>query len=129
MKENQSLPEIEERIKRAEELIKSDSSAEQCVVVWTKKGNRFSLLNHHIISGSTKEEDAFLKTLAENEDIEIRCAVCMWSDYTIDMMSHHLLESLIGLNPANKETTVILRTVGGFQTKPLRSCLPNRNGL
>lgn len=77
-----------------------------------------------MISGSMEEEDVFLKTLAENEDTEIRCAVCVWKDLTIDMMSHHLLKSLIELNPANKETIVILRTVGGLQTKPLRSCMP-----
>lgn len=131
MEENKSHEhEIEELVKRAEELVKSDSSAEQCVVVRTQKENQYYLFNHHMISGSMEEEDVFLKTLAENQDTEIRCAVCVWKDLTIDMMSHHLLKSLIELNPANKETIVILRTVGGLQTKPLRSCMPpNRNVL
>lgn len=125
MEENKSHEhEIEELVKWAEELVKSDSSAEQCVVVRTQKENQYYLFNHHMISGSVEEEDVFLKMLAENEDTEIRCVVCMWSDYTIDMMSHHLLKSLIELNPANKNTAVILRTVGGLQTKPLRSCMP-----
>lgn len=114
---------------KAEELVKSDSSAEQCVVVWTEKGNLSYLVNHDIISGNTGEEDAFLKTLVENKDAKIRYAVCMWRDLTIDMMSHHLLESLIELDSANKETIVILRTAGGIQTKPLQSCLPNQSAL
>lgn len=124
MKENQSPHELAKLFKQAEELVKSDPTAEQAVVVKTVKGNLLCFLNHDIASGSTKEEDDFVRVLAEKEDTEIRYAVCMWNDLTIDMMSLHLRESLVKLDSYNKETIVILKDAEGFLLKSLKTCLP-----
>ncbi len=124
MIENQHFPKMEAFVKQAEELVKSDPDAEQAVVMWTERGNRFHLVNHDIISGNTYEESAFIKTLTEHGDTKIRYVVCMWKDLTIDMISHHLLESLIRLDSANKETEIILKTAEGLRTKSFAVCLP-----
>ena len=41
MIENQHFPKMEAFVKQAEELVKSDPDAEQAVVMWTERGNRF----------------------------------------------------------------------------------------
>lgn len=112
--------EFEKLMKQAGELAASDPSAEQVVTVLTAKGHIRWFLNHNITSGSTADEAAFIKALAESGDTEMAYTVCMWSDSAIDVPSLHLREQLMELNPSNGETQILLRSGEGFVVKPFR---------
>lgn len=112
--------EFEKLMRQAGELAASDPSAEQVVTVLTAKGNIYWFFNHNVTSGSTVDETAFIRTLAESGDTEITYAVCMWSDSAIDVPSHHLREQLMELNPSNRKTEILLRSGEGFVVKPFR---------
>ncbi len=43
----------------------------------------------------------------------------MWQGGTLDVPSRYLRKSLVKMNPENKRTKVLLRTVGGYTVKTL----------
>lgn len=112
--------EFEKLMEQAGELAAADPSAEQVVAVLTAKGHTRWFFNHNVTSGSTADETAFIKILAESGDTEIAYAVCMWSDSAIDVPSNHLREQLMELNPSNRETQMLLRSGEGFVVKTFR---------
>lgn len=116
--------EFEKLLKQAEELAKSDSSAEQVIAVLTSKGNIFCFCNHDVTFGNTVDEAAFIKILTESGDTEIRHAICMWNDSTLDVPSRHLRDLLVNLNPSNRETEFLLIGGGGFIVKSLKVIMP-----
>lgn len=115
--------EFEKLLKQAKELIMSDPSAEQAVAVQTSEGIVFCFANHDVISGNTADEAAFAKTLSESGDTKIRYAVCMWSDFSLDVPSYHLRNLLAGLNFFNQETEILLRSGEGFIAKSMKFML------
>lgn len=115
-------PEFEKLLNQAKELISSDPSAEQAIAVRTSNCHILSFANHNIVSGETADEEAFIKALAENKDTKILYAVCMWSDFTLDVPSYHLRNMLADLNPSNQEAEFLLNSGEGLIVKPLCSC-------
>ncbi|MDE7298621.1 MAG: hypothetical protein K2N94_07300 [Lachnospiraceae bacterium] len=108
---------------QARELLSSDPSAEQAVAVLTSGERIFCFANHDVTSGSTADEAAFVRTLAESGDTEIRAAVCMWSDSALDVPSHHLRKLLADLNPSNLEAGFLLNGGECSIVKPLKILL------
>ncbi|MCM1537228.1 MAG: hypothetical protein NC254_02380 [bacterium] len=119
-----AILQFEKLVKQAEELIRSDLSAEQAVAVWTSKGNIFSFANHSIMSGNVEDENNFVKILEKSGDKEIKYVVCMWNDTTFDIPSCHLRNLLIELNSSNLETEILLKNGEGFQAKSLKMLIP-----
>lgn len=117
-------PEFEKLLHQAKELISSDPSAEQVIAVLTSGGHVLSFANHNIVSGETADEEAFIKTLAESKDTEIRYAICMWNDSTLDVPSRHLQNLLLDLSPANQKAEFLLSSSENFNVKPLCSMSP-----
>lgn len=111
---------FEKLVKQAEELIRSDLSAEQAVAVLTAKGNVFCFANHHVMSGNTEDEIAFCENLKKNGDTQITHAVCIWNDFTFDVMSRHLRDLLTECNSSNVEAEILLKGEEGFQIKKSR---------
>ncbi len=70
------------------------------------------------------DEEAFCKDLAESGDTKIRCALCMWNDFTLDVPSCRLRELLLGLNPENRETQFLIKRRGGLRVQE-KSVLQN----
>lgn len=115
------LHEFEKLLKQAQKLIKSDSSAEQAVVVLTSKGTMFSFINKNITSGNVEAEISFVRKLEENKDIEIRYIICMWGDASLDVPSCHLRNMLAELDVSNQNTEILLKSGEGFQVKSMKA--------
>lgn len=119
--------EFEKIVELAEELVKSNPSAQQVFTVLTAKGSVRWFVNHDVDSGSVADEAAFVRNLVESGDTKIRYAVCMWSDYTLDVPSHHLRELLTEIDSLNRETQFLLKGAEGFSVKALKTmCPPKR---
>lgn len=110
---------FEKLLKKAEELVVSSASVQQAIAVLTSGGRIFCCVNHDIVAGNYADETAFMKTLAENKDTEIRYSVCMWSDFTLDIPSWHLRDLLVKLNPSNRKAEFLLRGGEGFVVRAL----------
>ena len=123
MSMNKVPAEFEKLRKRARELLSSDPAAEQAVAVLTSGGRILCFANHDVTSGSTADEAAFVRTLAESGDTEIRAAVCMWSDSALDVPSQHLRKLLADLNPSSLEAGFLLNSGEGFVVRPLKILL------
>lgn len=103
-------PEFEKLLQRAEELLASDPSVQQVIVVLTSGGRIFCCMNHDIISGNDTDETAFVNMLAKNDDTKIRYSICMWNDSALDIPSQHLRNLLVELNPLNRKAEFLLRS-------------------
>lgn len=79
----------------------------------TLQGQPFVFANRGAVYGNPADEEAFCKDLAESGDTKIRCALCMWNDFTLDVPSCRLRELLLGLNPENRETQFLLNGAEG----------------
>lgn len=113
-------------LKKVKELMISDPSAQQAVAVLTSKGCLLSFVNHDIISGQYEEETAFINTLVESGETEIQYLLCMWSDFTLDVPSHHLWDLLVKRNPINGNARIFLKGDGEVIVKTLDVLKHNR---
>ncbi|MGN1002120.1 MAG: hypothetical protein ACI4PC_05065 [Oscillospiraceae bacterium] len=105
----------------AEALLASDSAAEQAVLLRTAGDALPRLANHSVLSGGTAEEDAFVQSLVDSQDTEIRYLLCLWRDGTPDVPSRHLQLLLRKLHPSNETARLLLRSSGGFVVKELNA--------
>ena len=102
----------------AENLLNNDKNAQQVLVL--RAGNIiYTFADHDIQSGNVKEELQMEQTLRKNNSTEITELICMWQGGTLDVPSRFLRKSLEKMNPENKKTKVLLRTVGGYTVKTL----------
>ncbi len=90
----------------------------------TLQGQPFVFANRGAVYGNPADEEAFCKDLAESGDTKIRCALCMWNDFTLDVPSCRLRELLLGLNPENRETQFLLNGAEGCSVRSLKAMAP-----
>lgn len=120
------MHDVERLFTEAEQLLKTEKTAQQIIVVQTSKFNVYHCANRDIVSGDTTDEDCFVKMLYEKSDIEIKYIICIWNDCTIDIPSMHLRRSLIDLSPKNLNTLVLLQGEGAIIAKKIGT-LVSRN--
>lgn len=105
----------------AEQLIQTDPTARQVIVVKTAGGDLRHFLSHS--AGDTSEEDAFLEALRETGDAELRLCLCMWHNGQIDVPSHHFRRRLLELSPQNAQTCIPLQGEGSVSMKTVASTM------
>lgn len=102
-------PDFEKLFQQAKELLEAHPAAEQAVVARTAGGAVRCLANHGVTSGSTEDENAFVEALAESGDTRVLRMVCLWrTAHTLDVPSMNLRKALLELDPANRETELLL---------------------
>lgn len=111
-------------LKRAEELIADEPSAQQAVAAWTTGGRMVAFANRDVISGSSVDEAAFIGALVDSGDTGLRYVLCIWRSAAIDVPSARLRRMLMDLNPVNEQAEVLLRTDSSFVVKPMKELEP-----
>ena len=105
-------------------LLAASPSAQQAVLVLTAKGGHYHCLSRDIMSGDTTEEIALVRAMAENQDTQVKCLVCMWDTGCVDVPSRHLRDLLLRLHPENQEAYILLSGGDTLLIKPLKALLP-----
>ena len=125
---------FQELVSHAENLLQTDASAQEVLVVRTAKDNVFHCFNHDIMSGDYSEEEAFAQMLIEREDTQIPHIVCMWAGRmclkhipSVDVPSWHMRQLLTKIDPRNGETEVIVNGFGGFLVKKFKILVPPKS--
>lgn len=72
---------------------------------------------------SLSDLDSFLEELIQNQDTHLDKLVCLWVDGDVDVPSCDFRKRLCGLNSANRETGILLRTADGYLVKALSETL------
>ena len=107
---------FERMINAAEaELSKAEKSQYiQAIVLLSVKGNEYSTLIKNALSKEKSDETALLKRIKDLNDTEIRYALCLWQDGSIDIPSYWFRKSLCALDPKNTETLLFVMSTDGI---------------
>lgn len=116
-------PKFETLYQRAGALLEADPTAEQAIAALTAGGEIHGIANHGVQAGNREDEAAFVKALAESGDGRLLCLVCVWRGLTPDLPSMGLRKALLKLDPANRETELLLRGEG-YQVRTIGSTMP-----
>ena len=121
--------EFAELYEEAKKLIKSDSSAQQVLVVLTSKYQMYHFTNHDIMSADITEEETFIKMLMDKNDAEVKYMVCMWDNFMLDVPSQHFRSRLTQINPLNGNTRILLQGNETWTTKELIKTVSNTGSV
>lgn len=118
------MTDFEPLLQSAKALLEAAPSAEQAVAVETTGGAIRSFANHAVTSGSTADETAFVRSLAESRETQVVGIVCLWrSGLTVDLPSRSLRVALLDLDGANRGAEILLRTSGGWATRTVEASM------
>lgn len=121
------LFELEKLYQQAGELLEAHSTAEQGIAALTAKGTLCCVANHAVTAGNTEGEDVFVKTLIESDDTRILRMVCAWREgLTLDVPSMRLRKALLELDPANRETELLLRIGSECCVRTMEMTMPSK---
>lgn len=108
---------------RAGALLEADPTAEQAIAVLTAGGEIHGIANHGVQAGNREDEAIFVKALDESGGGRLLCLVCVWRGLTLDVPSIGLRKALLKLDPANRETELLLRGEE-YQVRTIGSTMP-----
>lgn len=108
-------------VRYAKELLLSDPAADQVVVLQATNGRIVRLANHGIASGDTSDEVALIDALVKSRHTALKYGVCIWRGGAPDVPSRHLRNSLMLLNPVNRDAEFLINGTAGFTTRTLQA--------
>lgn len=117
------ISEFEALVGEAKNEIRLNSGAEQVVVVRTAK-NRIRSYVFHCMDEIVQEDNAFVRQLIEQDDVEIKYIVCMWNNYGLDDLSIQLKKCLLEASPKNAEALMVLQGEYDFAVRTIKSTMP-----
>ncbi|MDE6108546.1 MAG: hypothetical protein K2F83_07770 [Oscillospiraceae bacterium] len=119
------LLELEKLYQQARELLEARPDAEQVIVALTAGKKLYCIANRAVTSGNTEDEDAFVKTLRESGDTRLLSMACVWrTGLALDVPSMGLRKVLLELDPANRETELLLQAGDGYHVRTMEMTMP-----
>ena len=106
-------------ITEAQKQVKEHPDVEMVIVVQSAKGNTYTCYIHGIKNEYEAEIDAFIQTLVDAEDVEIKYCVCMLHSEWLEPPYYHIRKSLLKISPKNEgtifsgqgENVIVLKTL------------------
>ena len=112
-------------IAEAQKLVKEHPNVEMVIVVQSAKGNRYVGFIHEVLNGDgDADTDAFVQTLVDAGDVEIKYCVCMWNRGWLEIPSYHLGKSLLEVSTKNEETIFAGQGENKIVLKMLKDMMP-----
>ena len=116
---------FDELIAEAQEQVKEQPDKEMVIVTQSAKGNRYVGFIHEVLNGdSDADTDAFVQTLVDAEDVEIKYCVCMWNRGWLEIPSYHLRKKFLEVSQKNEETIFAGQGENKIVLKTLREMMP-----
>lgn len=81
----------------------------QSIACMTVSGNVYHTVLDNACTKEKNSEKAFLKSLADKNDVVIKKMVCMWADKSLDVPSNDFRNLICALHPDNKNTEILLQ--------------------
>lgn len=114
--------EFEVLVGEAKNEIRLNPDAEQVVVVRTTK-NRIRSYTFDSMSEIIAADNAFVRQLVEQDDVEIKYIVSMWNNYGLEVPSIQLRKCLLEVSPKNGEALVVLQGEYDFAVRTIKSTM------
>lgn len=97
----------------------------QVIVIKTCKGNVYHITGN-AINNIKDMTDSLIEILGKNEDTAIDYILCRMGNREIELPHHYMNQTLLNLNPYNKQSRVILKTLEGYKTLEVITVPPNK---